>query len=263
MVTLMPSQWSCYLDNIQSGRHHSFVTCSAATFLDSISDPNPRRIVSLRSCTAKKTSRLRGMPSRYRPTCLFVVSRCLGMDSSPNFRQDRLRSMLMQCTRVEANWLFDRRIRTFQGAQLDSPLLHHVTLIDTPGILSGEKQRIGRSYDFTQVRVASRSRSSQHPRGCCQAHLRPHQVIEWFAARADVILLLFDAHKLDISDEFRHAIEALKGHDDKIRVVLNKVRVGQGLHSFASQILLLSVLLAAPRRLIGSTPKPCCVCMER
>ena len=33
----------------------------------------------------------------------------------------------------------------FQGAQLDAPLLHHVTLIDTPGILSGEKQRIGRS----------------------------------------------------------------------------------------------------------------------
>ncbi|KAL1514806.1 hypothetical protein AB1Y20_003892 [Prymnesium parvum] len=85
----------------------------------------------------------------------------------------------------------------FQGAQLDSPLLHHVTFIDTPGILSGEKQRIGRSYDFTTV-------------------------IEWFAARADVILLLFDAHKLDISDEFRNAIEALKGHDDKIRVVLNK-----------------------------------------
>lgn len=85
----------------------------------------------------------------------------------------------------------------FQGAQLDSPLLQHVTLIDTPGILSGEKQRIGRTYEFTTV-------------------------CEWFAARADVILLLFDAHKLDISDEFQAAIESLKGHDDKIRVVLNK-----------------------------------------
>ena len=36
------------------------------------------------------------------------------------------------------------------------------------------------------------------------------------------ILLLFDAHKLDISDEFRRSIEALRGHDDKIRIVLNK-----------------------------------------
>uniref|UniRef100_A0A7S4B9K4 Calmodulin n=1 Tax=Chrysotila carterae TaxID=13221 RepID=A0A7S4B9K4_CHRCT len=88
-------------------------------------------------------------------------------------------------------------LNKFQGAQLDSPLLHHVTLIDTPGVLSGEKQRIGRSYSFTDV-------------------------CGWFASRADVILLLFDAHKLDISDEFKDAIEALKGHDDKIRVVLNK-----------------------------------------
>ena len=61
----------------------------------------------------------------------------------------------------------------------------------------GEKQRIGRSYDFAAL-------------------------IEWFATRADRILLLFDAHKLDISDEFRRSIEMLKGHDDKIRVVLNK-----------------------------------------
>lgn len=48
------------------------------------------------------------------------------------------------------------------------------------------------------------------------------QVCEWFAEKADVILLLFDAHKLDISDEFKRVISALKGHDDKIRIVLNK-----------------------------------------
>lgn len=48
------------------------------------------------------------------------------------------------------------------------------------------------------------------------------QVLEWFAERVDRILLLFDAHKLDISDEFKRSIEALRGHDDKIRIVLNK-----------------------------------------
>lgn len=76
-------------------------------------------------------------------------------------------------------------------------LLEHITFVDTPGVLSGEKQRTQRSYDFTGV-------------------------ISWFAAKCDLILLLFDPHKLDISDEFKRVISSLRGHDDKIRVVLNK-----------------------------------------
>lgn len=76
-------------------------------------------------------------------------------------------------------------------------LLEHITFVDTPGVLSGEKQRTQRSYDFTGV-------------------------TSWFAAKCDLILLLFDPHKLDISDEFKRVIGSLRGHDDKIRVVLNK-----------------------------------------
>lgn len=42
-------------------------------------------------------------------------------------------------------------------------------------------------------------------------------ILEWFAERVDRIILLFDAHKLDISDEFSEVIKALKNHEDKIR----------------------------------------------
>ena len=43
-----------------------------------------------------------------------------------------------------------------------------------------------------------------------------------------MILLLFDAHKLDISDEFKRTIEVLKCQPDKIRVVLNKADMING-----------------------------------
>ncbi len=91
-----------------------------------------------------------------------------------------------------------RFLNHFNGSVANSPLLEFMNMIDTPGILSGEKQRLSREYPFSKT-------------------------AKWFADRSDLILLLFDAHKLDISDEFKEVVETIRPHnDDKIRCVLNK-----------------------------------------
>eukprot|EP00928_Gymnodinium_smaydae_P061728 TRINITY_DN4574_c1_g1_i1.p1 TRINITY_DN4574_c1_g1~~TRINITY_DN4574_c1_g1_i1.p1 ORF type:complete len:750 (-),score=183.02 TRINITY_DN4574_c1_g1_i1:82-2331(-) len=77
----------------------------------------------------------------------------------------------------------------------DSPLLEQVSFVDTPGVLAGEKQK--REYDF--LRVA-----------------------RWFAERSDMVLLMFDGSKLDISDEFKAVIHMLRPNPEKLRVILNK-----------------------------------------
>ena len=82
-------------------------------------------------------------------------------------------------------------------SEMQNSVLETMTIVDTPGILAGQKQAVNRGYDFGGV-------------------------LEWFAERVDRIILMFDAHKLDISDEFESGIKALHGFDDKIRIVLNK-----------------------------------------
>ena len=79
----------------------------------------------------------------------------------------------------------------FEGAEVHSAILRNITIIDTPGVLAGEKQRIGRDYDFCDV-------------------------IRWFAERADMIIIMFDAHKLDISDELKSVLDTLKPHQVNI-----------------------------------------------
>lgn len=39
--------------------------------------------------------------------------------------------------------------------------------------------------------------------------------------RADLIVVMFDAHKLDISDELKMVIDTLKPHHDKMRYSYN------------------------------------------
>ncbi|GMI25005.1 hypothetical protein TrCOL_g12025 [Triparma columacea] len=84
-----------------------------------------------------------------------------------------------------------------EGVEMDADILKNITLVDTPGVLSGEKQNAGRNYDYEGV-------------------------MKWFAERADLIVIIFDAHKLDISDELKRVIELMKPHSDKVRVLLNK-----------------------------------------
>ena len=64
-------------------------------------------------------------------------------------------------------------LNKFEAAAVPSEFLNDISIIDTPGVLSGEKQRTSRGYEFAKV-------------------------CKWFAERSDMILLMFDAHKLVI-----------------------------------------------------------------
>jgi EH domain-containing protein 1 len=88
-------------------------------------------------------------------------------------------------------------LNRLECARIPSPILEGVTFVDTPGVLSGEKQRLKRGYDFEEV-------------------------IHWFIEHAAMIILFFDAHKLDISDEFKRCIAVVSGCQSKVQILLNK-----------------------------------------
>jgi GTPase SAR1 family protein len=121
---------------------------------------------------------------------------------APNEEQEGV--ILGNALSVQANMPFrglshfgDGFLSKFEGVYCHADVLKNVILVDTPGVLSGAKQSQGRSFDFVSV-------------------------TDWFAERADAILLMFDAHKLDISDEFRKVIEVLRGREGAVRIILNK-----------------------------------------
>ncbi|KAL8558465.1 hypothetical protein ACOMHN_052282 [Nucella lapillus] len=87
-------------------------------------------------------------------------------------------------------------VERFHGMEFPSPLLERVTLVDTPGIIENKKQQ-ARGYPFNEV---------------CQ----------WFIDRAHLIFLVFDPSKLDIGSELEILFDQLKGHQAKLRLILNK-----------------------------------------
>ena len=97
----------------------------------------------------------------------------------------------------------------FESSQSNSEALKSVTLLDTPGILAGEKQLVNRGYDFSGV-------------------------LKWFAERADVILLFFDPDKPGTTGEtLSILVNSLGGMDHKLYIVLNKADQFKKMHDFA------------------------------
>ena len=99
-------------------------------------------------------------------------------------------------------------LQRFSGCEVPSNFSRGATLVDTPGVLAGKKQE-ERSYNFLEV-------------------------VRWFAPRADMIMLMFDANKVDISDEFKKVIVLLQEYEDKIRVVARRAIPAQAMAQFCA-----------------------------
>lgn len=82
-------------------------------------------------------------------------------------------------------------------ASFKAELLQYVSIMDTPGILTGDKQVAARGYDYARV-------------------------IKVLSDKVDRIILMFDASKLDVSDEYKQVIQTLEGNENKIKIILNK-----------------------------------------
>lgn len=100
-------------------------------------------------------------------------------------------------------------VQHMQGQFLDNDMLKQVRLIDSPGMIDASGASSERLYDFTAV-------------------------IRWFAEHCDLILLFFDPEKPGTTGETVNTLnEALSGVDHKLRIVMNKMDLFDGIRDFA------------------------------
>lgn len=100
-------------------------------------------------------------------------------------------------------------VEHLRGRSLKAELLRHVRLIDSPGMIDGSASEAERPYDFPQV-------------------------VRWFANQADLVLLFFDPEKPGTTGETITILtEALSGIDNKLRIVMNKMDLFEGMRDFA------------------------------
>lgn len=87
---------------------------------------------------------------------------------------------------------------SLQGIFFPHPLLKYVSIIDTPGVLEAAGQMRARRYDYVKA-------------------------CKWFMGRSDLVVFLFDPHKLDAGTELQSLFKhALAGQESKVRIILNK-----------------------------------------
>lgn len=100
-------------------------------------------------------------------------------------------------------------VQHLQGRTLTADLLKHVLLVDSPGMIDAAGKEAERPYDFPAV-------------------------VRWFALQADLILLFFDPEKPGTTGETLSVLnESLVGIDHKLRIVMNKMDLFEGIRDFA------------------------------
>lgn len=100
-------------------------------------------------------------------------------------------------------------VQHLNGQFLDNELLKQVRLIDSPGMIDASGSGTERQYDFLAV-------------------------TRWMAEQCDLILLFFDPEKPGTTGETIATLtDALSGVDHKLRIVMNKMDLFDGIRDFA------------------------------